>query len=57
MNCCRSPTPNRDYDAWGNTVSQTGSTSNVYRYRVEQYDSDLNLYLSLVRNLPVSGLK
>jgi len=27
-----------DYDAWGNTVNQTGSTPDVYRYRGEQYD-------------------
>src|SRR5208283_3853856 len=33
-----------DYDAWGNTVNTTGSTPNVYLYRGEQYDSDLNLY-------------
>jgi RHS repeat-associated protein len=33
-----------DYDAWGNTVNTTGSTPNVYLYRGEQYDLDLNLY-------------
>ncbi len=33
-----------DYDAWGNAVSVTGATPNVYRYRGEQYDADLNLY-------------
>ena len=33
-----------DYDAWGNTVNTTSSTPNVYLYRGEQYDSDLNLY-------------
>ena len=33
-----------DYDAWGNVVSQTGSTPNSYLYRGEQFDSDLDLY-------------
>jgi RHS repeat-associated protein len=33
-----------DYDAWGNAVNTTGSTSNVYLYRGEQYDPHLNLY-------------
>jgi RHS repeat-associated protein len=33
-----------DYDAWGNEVNTTGSTPNVYLYRGEQYDSDLQLY-------------
>src|SRR5208283_3683071 len=39
-----SVTDTYDYDAWGNTVNTTGSTPNVYLYRGEQYDSDLNLY-------------
>ena len=33
-----------DYDAWGNAVNKTGSTPNVYLYRGEQNDTDLNLY-------------
>jgi len=33
-----------DYDAYGNTISSTGSTSNVYLYRGEQFDPDLGLY-------------
>src|SRR5208283_4142050 len=33
-----------DYDAWGNAVNTTGSTPDVYLYRGEQYDPDLNLY-------------
>jgi RHS repeat-associated protein len=33
-----------DYDAWGNIISQTGTTPNVYLYRGEQYDPDLRLY-------------
>jgi RHS repeat-associated protein len=32
------------YDSWGNTVTATGSTPNVYLYRGEQYDPDLGLY-------------
>jgi RHS repeat-associated protein len=33
-----------EYDAFGNLLSQTGTTPNLYRYRGEQYDSDLDLY-------------
>jgi RHS repeat-associated protein len=45
-----------DYDAWGNTVNQTGSTPNVYRYRGEQYDPDLNLYYLRARYFsPLTG--
>jgi RHS repeat-associated protein len=33
-----------DYDAFGNLLNKTGSTSNNYLYRGEQYDSDLGLY-------------
>ena len=40
-----------DYDAWGNTVTTTGSTPNVYLYRGEQYDPDLNLYYFRARYL------
>lgn len=29
-----------DYDAWGNTVNLTGSTSNNYLFRGEQHDSE-----------------
>jgi RHS repeat-associated protein len=32
------------YDAWGNSFGSTGSTPNVYLYRGEQYDTDLQLY-------------
>jgi len=32
------------YDAFGNTVAQTGSTVNSFRYRGEQYDSTLGMY-------------
>jgi len=45
-----------DYDAWGNAVNTTGSTPNVYLYRGEQYDSDLNLYYLRARYFnPLSG--
>ncbi len=33
-----------DYDSFGNLVHKTGSTLNNYRYRGEQWDSDLGLY-------------
>jgi RHS repeat-associated protein len=45
-----------DYDAWGNAISTTGSTPNVYLYRAEQYDPDLNLYYLRARYLnPAAG--
>jgi RHS repeat-associated protein len=45
-----------DYDAWGNTVNVTGSIPNVYRYRGEQYDADLNLYYLRARYFnPLAG--
>jgi RHS repeat-associated protein len=45
-----------DYDAWGNLVNSTGSTSNVYLYRAEQWDPDLGLYCQRARYFnPVSG--
>jgi RHS repeat-associated protein/uncharacterized repeat protein (TIGR01451 family) len=33
-----------DYDAYGNLINKTGSTTNNYLYRGEQFDSDLGLY-------------
>jgi RHS repeat-associated protein len=45
-----------DYDAWGNAVIVTGSTPNVYLYRGEQYDRDLNLYYLRARYFdPLTG--
>jgi RHS repeat-associated protein len=45
-----------DYDAWGNTVNTTGSTPNVYLYRGEHYDADLDLYYLRARYFnPLSG--
>ncbi len=32
------------YDAFGNTVAQTGSTVNEFQYRGEQYDPSLQIY-------------
>ena len=32
------------YDAFGNTITRTGSTVNPYQYRAEQFDSALNMY-------------
>ncbi len=45
-----------DYDAWGNIVSSTGSTPNVYLYRGEQFDPDLQLYYLRARYFnPLTG--
>ncbi len=33
-----------DYDAFGNTVAQTGSTVNEFLYRGEQFDAALGVY-------------
>jgi RHS repeat-associated protein len=33
-----------EYDAFGNELNHTGTTSNNYLYRGEQYDTDLSLY-------------
>jgi RHS repeat-associated protein len=44
------------YDAWGNSFGSTGSTPNVYLYRGEQYDSDLQLYYLRARYFnPLTG--
>ena len=44
------------YDAWGNSFGSTGSTPNVYLYRGERYDSDLQLYYLRARYFnPLSG--
>ena len=37
------------YDAYGNQLNHTGNTPNNYRYRGEQFDSDLNLYYQRAR--------
>jgi RHS repeat-associated protein len=45
-----------DYDAFGNLISQTGTTPNNYLYRGEQYDSDLELYYLRARYYnPLTG--
>ncbi|MEO5959064.1 MAG: RHS repeat-associated core domain-containing protein, partial [Opitutaceae bacterium] len=45
-----------DYDAFGNLVFQSGSTTNAYRYCGEQFDADLGLYYLRARYLnPDSG--
>jgi len=33
-----------EYDAFGNSITKTGTTPNNYLYRAEQYDPDLGLY-------------
>ncbi len=42
-----------DYDAFGNLISQVGSTPNLYLYAGEQYDPDLGLYYNRARYLDV----
>ena len=45
-----------EYDAFGNLLSQTGSTPNNYLYRGEQWDPDLSLYYLRARYYnPVTG--
>jgi RHS repeat-associated protein len=45
-----------DYDAWGNAVNTTGTTSNVYLYRGEQHDPDLSLHYLRARYFnPLTG--
>ena len=45
-----------DYDAFGNEVNSTGTTSNNYLYRGEQYDPDLGLYYLRARYYnPLTG--
>jgi hypothetical protein len=43
-NSARAVTDTYDYDAFGNKINSTGTTTNNYLYRGEQYDSDLGLY-------------
>jgi RHS repeat-associated protein len=40
-----------DYDAFGNLISSTGTTPNVYLFAGEQYDSALGLYYNRARYL------
>jgi RHS repeat-associated protein len=45
-----------DFDGWGNTVHLTGATPNLYLYRGEQYDPDLQLYYLRARYFnPLTG--
>jgi RHS repeat-associated protein len=44
-----------DYDAFGNIISQTGTTPNVYLYSGEQNDPNLNLYYLRARYLNQSN--
>ena len=37
------------YDAYGDIIAQSGSTSSAYRYAGEQYDQDLGLYYNRAR--------
>jgi RHS repeat-associated protein len=44
------------YDAFGNSITKTGTTPNNYLYRGEQYDPDLNLYYQRARYYnPLTG--
>ncbi len=40
-----------DYDAFGNLIHRSGSTTNAYLYAGEQYDEDLGLYYNRARYL------
>jgi RHS repeat-associated protein len=44
-----------DYDAFGNVISQSGTTSNVYQYSGEQNDSNLGFYYLRARWLNVNS--
>jgi RHS repeat-associated protein len=45
-----------EYDAFGTTVAQTGSTENSYRYRGEQYDAVVQMYYLRARwYIPATG--
>jgi RHS repeat-associated protein len=44
-------TDSYDYDAFGNLISSTGNTPNVYLFAGEQYDSALGLYYNRARYL------
>jgi len=45
-----------EFDAYGNEITHTGTTSNNYLYRGEQYDSDLGLYYLRARYYnPLTG--
>ncbi len=49
-------TDSYEYDAFGNEISSTGSTPNVYMYRGEAFDSDLGLYYLRARYYnPLTG--
>jgi RHS repeat-associated protein len=49
-------TDSYEYDGFGNQISSTGSTPNVYLYRGEAYDSDLGLYYLRARYYnPLTG--
>jgi RHS repeat-associated protein len=43
-NSAGSATDTYDYDGYGNLIASTGSTPNVYRYRGEEWDSEVSLY-------------
>lgn len=42
------------YDAFGNTIAQSGNTPNLYLYAGEQFDPDLGLYYNRKRYLNVA---
>ena len=45
------------YDAWGNMLSKTGSTSNTYLYTGESFDANTGLYYLRARYMnPANGL-
>ena len=55
-NAAGAVTDSYEYDAFGNEISNAGSTPNEYLYRGEQYDSDLSMYYLRARYYnPVTG--
>jgi RHS repeat-associated protein len=55
-NASQTVTDTYEYDAFGNKINSTGTTSNNYLYRGEQYDPDLGLYYLRARYYnPVTG--
>ncbi len=51
MNGSGTITDSYDYDAFGRLLAQAGTTSNLYRFAGQQWDSDLGLYYMRARYL------
>jgi RHS repeat-associated protein len=56
VNSSGTVTDTYEYDAFGNTVSESGSTTNEFLYRGEQFDSSLQMYYLRARYyIPKTG--